>query len=167
DALPALREGWLRLVLGGPASKLTYTLTPASAQVTTDLDHPSATVLQLSIYNGSGGDLACKRITLAVPIGGEDDPVALTACPALLAVQLLDDSWTASNDQRGTLTLEPAASGAVLAAGRTLGVQIAGVRINSAAGPVAITISEDTDELRATSVTFIKVADPARRGGLG
>lgn len=156
DAPPVVREGWLKLILDGAPTRFSYAVSPAAVAVTRTHGGWSTVILQLTIYNGSGEDVACEQLRFQVPVG--DGEHALTERPELIVPSLPPAaSWTVESDGRGAILLRPAPPVAGLARGETLRLGLAGVQINVAPGAVEIAIDETTDQLRRTAVTVAKV----------
>jgi hypothetical protein len=156
DPAPLVREGWLRLVLGAAPTRLAYTVSPSAVAAAQPGRGPSTVILQLSVYNGSGDDVACSGLRFTLPVGpGEHD---LTERPDLIEASLPAGApWTVQRDG-GEVLARPIPPLPGLARGETLRITLAGVRINAALGAAAITVQETTGEVRQTALLVNKVS---------
>ena len=151
DTPPTLRDGWLRLTLGGQPTQLTYALTPTALPTTTG--GPPAQALTMTAYNATSAAVTCDSITITVPVG--TDPGALTASPGLIQpVSAQPASWTfqagGQGQQPGTFIATPIGAASAVASGVTLGFTLASLGVSQHPGLSAIQITEVTAQGQAT-----------------
>jgi hypothetical protein len=154
DVAPGLRDGWLRLTLGGQPSLLSYALSPPALGA----GHGGAPTGSLAVtaYNASGTPVTCDSITVTLPAGS--DAGALTGSPGLIApVSGQPDGWTisaAGAGQPGVFVATPVGAGATVAPGATLTFTFTSLSVNPAPGLSVIEILEETDGAQ-TTVTLV------------
>jgi hypothetical protein len=169
-AAPVLREGWLKLLLDGGPTTLTYALDPPVVATTTDPSAPNIALLRLTAYNPTGQPVNCPQIDIAVPAG--TGPGELTADPGLLAVSAAAGTqWQVSTDGQGHILATPPGGQPLIDAGTTLTFVIAGVLVNPEPGTCVLTVTEVTEQTRTLPLPLTKLARatlpggaPARRG---
>jgi hypothetical protein len=166
-APPTLRDGWLRLTLGGQPTQLTYALTPAA--LPTAAGGLPAGSLTITAYNATGGQVTCDSITITVPAG--PDPGALTASPDLIQpVSAQPATWTfqaGSQSQPGAFIATPVNGGSAVASGVTLGFTLASLGVSQDPGLSAVQITEVTAAGQATLTLAVErfVPGPAAPAG--
>ena len=96
DAPPGLRDGWLRLTLGGQPTPLTLRPHPGGA-ARRHGGAPAAS-LTLTAYNATSSPVTCESITITLPV--DPDPGALTARPGLIQAAAGQPGWTFSGAAR-------------------------------------------------------------------
>ena len=148
DAPPALREGWLRLTLGGQPTQLTYTVTPAALPTATG--GPPAGSLTITGYNATSAPVTCDSITIAIPAGTGSG--ALTDSPGLIQpVSAQPQTWSfQAYSQPGTFTAAPVTAGSAVACGATLGFTLSSLGVSPDPGVSAVQITEVTTAGQAT-----------------
>jgi hypothetical protein len=155
DPAPVLREGWLKLVLDGPPTKLTYAVTPSTVTTTSDPANPATALVRLTAYNGTGAEVDLQQIVFTVPVGAGAGDLSPDVS-AVVAGPVGGTGWQLSGDGTGAFTATPTGSGAV-AAGATLTFQLAGVPVAAVPGTVGIGVLETTDSARPAQVYLAKV----------
>jgi hypothetical protein len=149
DAPPALRDGWLRLTLGGQPTQLTYAVTPAAVPV--GAEGTPAAAIAITAYNATSAVVNCDSITVVLPAG--TDPGALTASPGLIQpASAQPTAWAfQASGQPGTFTATPvipvtaaATDSPAVDPGVTLTFTLAGLAVNPDTGLSAVQITEVT-----------------------
>jgi hypothetical protein len=149
-----IREGWLELLLGEPSTTLTYAGRPTSVGATTTPDAPTVTQIDLTAYNGTQSHVACHQIAFTVPVGNGTGH--LTTNPATIAATVQKDSpWQIRGDGAGTFTATPVGD-SLVPPGETLNFTLSGLQVSPTPGVGAITIHEQTDTIRSTSIDVAK-----------
>lgn len=145
DAPPGLRDGWLRLALGGQATALRYALTPAALPA----GHGGAPAasLTLTAYNATSSPVTCDSITITLPV--DPDPGALTARPGLIQAAAGQPGWTfsgAASSPAGAcaFTASPVTPGAAVPPGSTLTFTLSSIAAGPAPGLSPVTVREVT-----------------------
>lgn len=147
DTPPGLREGWLRLTLGGQPTQLRYALSPPALPV--GASGPPAGGLTLTAYNASGNPVSCDSITVVLPTGTDD--AALTASPGLVTAtsgQPDTAGVQAVAGQPGTFAITPVppATAIAVAQGATLTFTFGGIAVNPLPGISSVVLHEATSQ---------------------
>ena len=158
-----MRDGWLRLTLGGQPTQLTYALTPAALPTATG--GLPAGWLTITAYNATSAAVTCDSITITVPTG--TDPGALTASPGLIQpVSAQPASWTfqagSQNQQPGTFIATPVTAGSAVAQGIPLSFTLASLAVAQNPGLSALQVTEVTAAGQATLRSQSNALSPAR-----
>jgi hypothetical protein len=145
DTPPGLRDGWLRLALGGQGTALRYALTPEA--LPTGHGGAPASSLTLTAYNATSSPVTCDSITVTLPV--DPDAGALTGSPGLIQPVSGQPDWTftaASPNLPGTcaFTASPIVPGAVVPPGATLAFTLSSLGVSPAQGLSAVTVQEAT-----------------------
>lgn len=155
DAAAVLREGWLDLLLDGPPTALSYSISPATVSTTTVPANPATATLLFTAYNGTAVDVDCSRIVFSLPVG----PAATDFGPTVstvVAVPLAGTAWQIAGDGAGAFVATPSGSG-VVKPGATLGFHLTAVPVGPSPGTVDVDVSEVTDRVRSTRLLVSKV----------
>ena len=145
---PLLREGWLRLDLGGPATRFDYSVSPGALPYGDDA--PAAASLRVSIHNGTGADVACSEIVVGLDAG-------IAPAEAGVAVSVSGTTFAVRADGPGTFVLAPVPPATGLARGETVSLILAGIAVEACPGPADLLVHETTDETRTTALTVERV----------
>jgi hypothetical protein len=154
DVAPGLRDGWLRLTLGGQPSRLSYALSPP-ALAAGQGGAPTGS-LTVTAYNASSTPVTCDSITVTLPTGSA--AAALTDSPGLITpASGQPSSWAfiaAEAGPPGVFTATPVGSETTVAPGATLTFTFTSLSVNPAPGLSVVEILEATDGAQAT-VTLV------------
>ena len=166
DALPLLRNGWLRLVLAPPPTRLTYSVAPAV--VPCGIAGARVADLAFSVYNGTGAAVTCVEIALAVAVGAGADDLTTQARSITGSASVPDPGgtvqrWNVSADGHGGFSATPPPGGADLRPGTTLTLVLARVRVSPLPGSTSVAVTEtavSAGEAAATTATAKRTSIP-------
>ena len=147
-----LRNGWLRLLLAEPATKLTYSIVPGAVRASTEAELSIAS-LAITAYNGTPKPVACLEIDLQVALGAGPDALTTDAGPIVASA----DGWTLSADGNGGFKAIPA-RGAPVAPGASVAFNLASIPVNSEPGRTTVSVTEETDASVKLDLSVAKVS---------
>jgi hypothetical protein len=152
DALPVLRDGWLRLELAGQPTSLRYAVTPTAIE-TVDAAARSSGSLTLSAYNASQDTVVCSAISFAIVVGPGTE--ALTNSPDVIQpASQQADTWSLTSSAAGVFTAAPIDPTTSIAAGDTLTFTLANVIIDTPPGVTTVRVSETANQTQ-TEVNLV------------
>ena len=156
DPAPQLREGWLKLLLEGPPTVLTYAVQPTTVSTSGSDPRAATATLRFTAFNGSGAAVDCSQITFEVPVG-RGEPDLSPDLSTVTASVLPGASWQITGDGHGQFTATPEEGHATVDAGATLTFQLAGLAVGALPGMVTVGVHEVTDAARRAETFLAKV----------